>query len=581
MRENIIKFLRKPWFIVSAALLLLFVCGLIVYFALRSAPAPFAGAGTEEDPYLIGNSEDLYAFAEYAGNASDGHAGEHFLLTADIDLQGREWVPAANGASAFAGVFDGDGHTVSHFTIRPERAGTGFFAAIRGGDSAGIYDLTLRGVTVETDEDAHSLGALVGRASARIQNCTVEARISLTGATAYVGGIVGYSDSAVVGCESEGEMLVEAAERLSGSNSTYEWPYYGGIVGNANGNAENCVNRMKLSFTRALSDGSVDRNIHIGGVCGNAAGERYTDLVNEADISGVGAVGGVIGTIGSPAAVVQGCANYGTLFTTGDILCDIGGIVARTYTTEDTLPLIENCYNEGDISLESLLNGSVQGGFRMISCWAGGIVGAGNFNLSSCASVCDIDVSGANTHYVGGVAGGMTGAMKDSYHRGDVIVSSQSSVIAGGVVGVLQSLEYYNGKIEDLLISMERCYNVGLVCVKLADEPLSAAANYLAGGVVGYNMRAENTIRYNYFDADVRAAATIPEGYIGYIYWYGEEVPGQAENVASETISSNAGLSDGGLKGKGAEGFAEYGSGGQNAVWVFAEGEYPVLYWQQ
>ena len=580
MKKEILSFLRKPWAIVSIALLLLFVGGLIAYFCLRAASAPFAGAGTESDPYQIADREDLFAFAEYAGGASDGHAGEYFLLTADIDLQGADWTPAASGGVAFSGVFDGGGHTVSDFRILSGGMSTGFFAAIAGGESAGIYDFCLRGVTVQTDEDAENLGTLVGRAAARIENCFVEARILLTGATANVGGIVGYTDNSVIGCESAGELQAEVAERLSGSNSTYEWPYYGGIAGSAQGNVENCVNGMKLSFRRVLSQDTVNRNIQIGGVCGNACGERYEGLVNRADIEGVGAVGGVIGTIGSASAVVRGCSNYGDLSTTSDVLCDIGGITARSYTKEDVLPSLENCYNEGDITVLSLLNGSLEGGYRLLSCWAGGIVGAGNLNITACASLCDIRVSGANIHYVGGVAGGITGALRDSCHRGEIVVSSQSSVMAGGVVGVLQSLEYYEGKIENLVIALERCYHVGLVCVRLADEPLSAAANYLAGGVVGYNMRAENIIRFNYFDEDVRAAATVPEGYVGSLLWYGEEVPGQAENVESDTISSNAGLAGATLK-DGPEGFVAYGSSAPNAVWVFAEGEYPALYWQK
>lgn len=577
MKNSIKRVAKTPWFIIAVISVVVCLAGVIVAVVILSRSAPLSGAGTEDDPYLIGSAEELEKFSDYID--AESRSGEHFLLTSDINLGGAEWSPVAAN-SCFNGVFDGGGHTVSNFTIASYGSRIGFFANIGGGENAGVYNLILNNVAIDTATDAYAVGVIAAYADARIENCKVIADVSLGGHTAYVGGITGYAGNTVTGCESGGRMTIAADERLNGSNSTYEWPYYAGICGYAGADVTYCINRMGIDMSRTASGGAVKRNIQTGGICGNACGKQYIGLENYADICGVGAVGGIIGGLSSSGAVVSSCFNYGNLSSSSDILCDIGGIVARSYTDGETLPRVENCYNRGNITLLSLLNGTPAGGYEIEVCWVGGIVGAGNINIACCASECDINVSGYGTHYVGGVAGGITGVLKDSYHIGDVTVQSASSIIAGGVLGVLQSHEYYNGNVDNLVITIERCYNVGEVNIRLEDNPLSAAANYLAGGVVGYNMQQQNVIRNNYFDQTVRDNAHIPEGYTGYIYWYGEENSGQAENIESVTISGNDGLTSEELKSGLPDGFGEYGSVTDNAVWVSADGCYPKLWWQ-
>ena len=85
------------------------------------------GSGTAEEPYLINTAEQLQGLG-----GSSGDWDKHFLLMADIDLSeydgqdGREafkhigrgmWddYEARFYGTGFSGVFDGGGHTVSHF----------------------------------------------------------------------------------------------------------------------------------------------------------------------------------------------------------------------------------------------------------------------------------------------------------------------------------------------------------------------------------------------------------------------------------------------------------------------------------
>ena len=73
------------------------------------------GTGTENDPYLISNSDDLKSLAESVNNG-EPYKGKYFELTQDIDLEGNEekqWTPIDD----FEGTFDGKGYPVEHFFI--------------------------------------------------------------------------------------------------------------------------------------------------------------------------------------------------------------------------------------------------------------------------------------------------------------------------------------------------------------------------------------------------------------------------------------------------------------------------------
>ena len=59
---------------------------------------------------------------------------EKYRLTADIDLAGAQWSPAGDSSKPFIGTLDGDGHTVSNFTV-PDGEKSGFFGVMNGTDA--------------------------------------------------------------------------------------------------------------------------------------------------------------------------------------------------------------------------------------------------------------------------------------------------------------------------------------------------------------------------------------------------------------------------------------------------------------
>ena len=135
--------------------------------------------------YQIGTVEDLVAFAELVNG---GEHNANAVLTANIDMGGADWTPIGIGASywnatgvadvtnaGFAGVFDGQGYTISNFhTINESSAAVGLFGIVTGTvKNLGVVNATF---TTSVPERA---GAIVGTVTATaesvglVENCYV------------------------------------------------------------------------------------------------------------------------------------------------------------------------------------------------------------------------------------------------------------------------------------------------------------------------------------------------------------------------------------------------------------------------
>lgn len=75
-----------------------------------------SGDGTQASPYLIRTAEQLRAFAGSLNNKIN-YADKYVALDADIDVSDAAWTPIGGSDWAFAGTFDGRGHTISGLTV--------------------------------------------------------------------------------------------------------------------------------------------------------------------------------------------------------------------------------------------------------------------------------------------------------------------------------------------------------------------------------------------------------------------------------------------------------------------------------
>lgn len=132
----------------------------ICIFILPAQAQYSGGSGAADDPYQIATAEDLILLGETPDDYD-----KHFKLMADIDLSefdGKDGRPEFNiigiaDDMAFTGVFDGNGHTISHFRhTSTDTDYTGLFGYINGG-TVQVKDLGL----IDPEVDAGT-GSWVG-----------------------------------------------------------------------------------------------------------------------------------------------------------------------------------------------------------------------------------------------------------------------------------------------------------------------------------------------------------------------------------------------------------------------------------
>ena len=169
----------------------------------QTATAPSSGAGTELDPYLISNLNNLYWIASSSSNWN-----KFFKQTADIEASetstwgGGGWTPIGDFTNNFIGSYDGDGFTINGlYILRAASSQDGLFGYI--GEGALIKNLGLTNVNFHSQ---NNIGAFAGEIRfAEILNCYATGVIISDELNA--GGIVGYSDGSLISfCNNSAEV---------------------------------------------------------------------------------------------------------------------------------------------------------------------------------------------------------------------------------------------------------------------------------------------------------------------------------------------------------------------------------------
>jgi len=222
---------RRSWGIVAVGLLLTIV---------SAATAKYSGgSGTAQDPYRIATATDLIALGETPEDYD-----KHCILTADIDLDpnlpGRKVfdkaviAPDTNPKKVdfqgipFIGVFDGNGHTISHLTLKGEGY-LGLFGQL--GSGAELTDLGIVDVNIAGSGDC--VGGLAGHNNGTVINCY---STGVVRGRSEVGGLVGWNTGTIVNSYSAGSVAgTGAIGGLAGKNGYWTSgngprPYYGGVI---------------------------------------------------------------------------------------------------------------------------------------------------------------------------------------------------------------------------------------------------------------------------------------------------------------------------------------------------------------
>lgn len=305
------------------------------------------GTGTESDPFLIENAQQLAYLAFRVNNGFDAGGGHvsnhdyHYKLTVDVDLNGSEnfqWTPIGYWNSdtdyqCFGGSFNGILHTVSGIYINGSANRVGLFGYT---DGATVKKLTLYGTMIATS-GAYA-GGIIGVANNEtvISDCSSYFTCGVS-CTSNAGGIVGrfevYSSrKTITNCN---------------NNSDVQGAYVGGIVG---------LNAGITAIRNCYNTGNVSGN-QSGGILGyEAHPNAYNDSTiiancyNTGSVTSVNYCGGIMGyntySYGNNnCTIITNCYNRGTM--TGN---NSGGILGYDYFYygSNNSTIITNCYNTGN-----------------------------------------------------------------------------------------------------------------------------------------------------------------------------------------------------------------------------------------
>ncbi len=257
-----------------------------------------AGKGTEAEPFLLANEQQLRIFGEIYNNyasekdaycVENGLTELHFRQTKDISLSRPFFV-----IEEFSGFYDGGNYAVKNLSITSDAAEVALFGTLTAEGT--IMAMNVGGTV--TGQDG-SVAALVAENYGTVTKCL--SLVKVTG-NETVGGLVGKNYASVVAC------LVYAV--LSGKNG-------GGIVADNEGTVDGCA------FGGVLRSELADACL--GGIASYNRGTIKYCSVNPYMYSSYGILGGLVGKNEQDASKIIACLSDAVLeYGTGVI---VGGIV--------------------------------------------------------------------------------------------------------------------------------------------------------------------------------------------------------------------------------------------------------------
>lgn len=257
-----------------------------------SGKVKFIGSGTDAAPYQIWNKQQMTWLANYV-NSGTGYGNgyyytRNYILCEDLDYTDDNYVvigtTSSNQYNYFEGVFDGQGHTISHVNINRQDNLVGLFRhmyARNATSKATIKNLTLSDATIS---GAEYVGGITGRVhhNAQVINCHV-INSTITGSN-YVGGIAGsegynhepYDGFVAEGCIIEG---CTSTATVIGSDGV------GGILGliSKQGHMDNCLYLGAVSNVSLNSGASGSYGLLIGKYAGSETYLSKNYYYNAAD----------------------------------------------------------------------------------------------------------------------------------------------------------------------------------------------------------------------------------------------------------------------------------------------------------
>ena len=292
----------------------------------------------------IATAEDLAAVSRnLSGN---------YILTADIDLNGSEWAPLGifmpgsdeNGNPtelpdpqyAFTGTFDGNGHTISNFTVHQAEGSytAGLFGCLA---NASVSNLTVKDAAAEgflMVSDVAGYAYMSSVSDVKLENGVIHVIPNELSEEGMFGGIVGASmGSVITNCEAWTDIVIEEGKTANI-----------GIVGGGwqNTSVAGCVGHGSITLGSSCYG--------VGGVSGCGFGSEFFRDCAAEDVkitagdrcSYIGGITGYCGgyepaELGVPVTKVTGCRTKNVTITTGEGAEYVGDFVGGGFLSDEMI----------------------------------------------------------------------------------------------------------------------------------------------------------------------------------------------------------------------------------------------------
>ena len=301
-----------------------------------SDPAPdcskvsYTGKGTEQNPYEVGNVDQLQCINNQSLSAN-------YTQVSDIDASGTsEWnegkgfdpigeLDFNNDDTEFNGTFDGQEYSVTNLTVnRSTESRVGLFGIVE--KNGRVTNVSVANATLTGD---FAVGGLVGENHGTVESSYLTGGVS---GNIRVGGLFGTNLG-----------KVESSYSTSDVTSSGQGDWVGGLVGwNGNGGTVNS------SYATGSVNGSGD---HAGGLVGYSRGSVNSSYAT-GNVTAADAVGGLIGEIRGTYAVGVVRDSYATGSVNGN-----GSVAALV--GENSNATINSSYATGNVSGSSDVGGLV------------------------------------------------------------------------------------------------------------------------------------------------------------------------------------------------------------------------------
>lgn len=368
---------------------------------------------------------DPNAYSEYIYNANQlnavrNHLDKHFVIAANIDLSGWDWVPIGTKSSPFRGSIENNGaYTIYNMNVDNNYEYAGLFGYASSANIKGIR-------ISDSNVQGQYVGAVLGYGSGvKISNCVVSS-CSLYGSVA-TGGIVGraISNSVISNCTVNGNMNIST---ISGSTSGTK--YVGGIVGQAY--RSSTISSCYVSMSgRSITLGSSTYG-YAGGIAGQTD-SAITNVSVQANITANSSdndyAGGIVGY--TSANITNGVVKNTSV--KGYYAGGIGGTLSHSNKISIYFSTYEKGYKKSDISSSSYSTNvskiAVKEGVTITGCDAGGLFGVIK-----------------------------NGVVKDCYTRAK-LCGLNSSAIKGGFASIIEASGITNAGGSGYAGIVENCYS--------------------------------------------------------------------------------------------------------------------------